>query len=336
MRNMAIWAVLIMVVMLICGVNQAYAGKGKKAGKGDNRDDTRSGKVDRRGDGNSGQGDDLRKGRKGRKSSRNRGQLKKRLLKKYDRDGDGKLNKEERARFKADYKAHRAKGSKKFDGNLSEEERAQREIIKASMEEARAQSKADLLDRFDQNGNGKLEGNELKKLKEIQLSIRWQKLLDKHDQDGDGKLSEEEAAPLKARRGKSKAKRLEMFDKNGNGKLEGNELKAFKEAQRKRQWQNLLKKYDKDGDGKISEGECVLLRMEREDRWAKILDGYDGGCQLSEEQLAAAKKWFQERRKRKGKGEWRKKHSNRGVRDHGKGEGRNKRGQGKGKGRGPR
>ena len=80
-------------------------------------------------------------------------------------------------------------------------------------------------------------------------------ILEKFDTNGDGKLDEtERKAAMQARReqaGQRREKMLEKFDTNGDGKLDESEREAMKkemEAKRK----EILDKYDTDGDGKLS------------------------------------------------------------------------------------
>lgn len=102
------------------------------------------------------------------------------FLKKYDADGDGKLNDEERAKATADRAKEREELLKKIDAG---------EIPEA------------LLARYDANKDGKLDDAEKAKLKEG-LAARGgpggrgnsAEFLKRFDKDGDGKLSDEERA----------------------------------------------------------------------------------------------------------------------------------------------
>ncbi len=80
------------------------------------------------------------------------------VLKEFDKDGDGKLNEEER--------------------------KALQEARKGKMEEARKAA----LQKYDADGDGKLSPDERKKATEE----RKAEMLKKYDKDGDGKLSKEE------------------------------------------------------------------------------------------------------------------------------------------------
>lgn len=82
--------------------------------------------------------------------------IRQRLIKKFDTDGDGKLNDTERAAASAQWKQNHpdlfAKIDRNGDGNLSIEERkAARTIIRQHM-----------LAKFDANGDGKLDDQERK------------------------------------------------------------------------------------------------------------------------------------------------------------------------------
>lgn len=84
-------------------------------------------------------------------------------------------------------------------------------------------------------------------------------LIDKFDKDGDGKLNEEERTEIKKeftkRREANKAKRLERFDTDKDGELSPEEKEAARPVlmeERKQIKESVLKEFDKDGDGKLS------------------------------------------------------------------------------------
>lgn len=78
-------------------------------------------------------------------------------------------------------------------------------------------------------------------------------ILEKFDKDGDGKLNEAEA---KAAREARQAEMLKKYDKDGDGKLSEAELKTARDERQA----EMLKKFDKDGDGKISDEERQAAR----------------------------------------------------------------------------
>lgn len=81
------------------------------------------------------------------------------LLKKFDKDGDGKLSDEERTAMRTEMEAKRAEDMKKFDtdgdGKLSPDER------KAMREAMQLKYKA-LIEKYDANKDGKLDPEERK------------------------------------------------------------------------------------------------------------------------------------------------------------------------------
>jgi hypothetical protein len=80
-------------------------------------------------------------------------------------------------------------------------------------------------------------------------------IVEKFDKDGDGKLNEEERkAAMQARReraGQMREKMLEKFDTNGDGKLDEGEREAMRKAMEAKR-EEMLRKYDADGDGRLS------------------------------------------------------------------------------------
>lgn len=84
------------------------------------------------------------------------------MLKKFDKDGDGKLNDAEKAEMKAAWEARRAEREKEMlaqfdtdkDGKLSDEEKA---AMKAAM---KAKFEKKMLAKFDKDGDGKLNDEE--------------------------------------------------------------------------------------------------------------------------------------------------------------------------------
>ena len=86
-----------------------------------------------------------------------------------------------------------------------------------------------------------------------------QRILEKFDTDGDGKLNESEKSELKKamtqRRDENQAKMLKRFDSDKDGTLSPEEKKAAAptiKKERKEIHQAALKQFDKDGDGKLS------------------------------------------------------------------------------------
>ncbi len=102
------------------------------------------------------------------------------------------------------------------------------------------------------------------------VASRWAEVLQRFDKDGDGRLNEEERAAARAAWQAQGAERPEMlhgqlvrrFDKDGDGKLNDEERKAAWEEFQKREGPRadefrarILQRFDKDGDGKLNEEE---------------------------------------------------------------------------------
>ena len=86
-----------------------------------------------------------------------------------------------------------------------------------------------------------------------------QRILEKFDVDGDGKLNESEKSEVKKamtqRRDENQAKMLSRFDSDKDGTLSPEEKKSAAptiKKERKEIHQAALKQFDKDGDGKLS------------------------------------------------------------------------------------
>ena len=85
-----------------------------------------------------------------------------------------------------------------------------------------------LLEKFDANGDGKLDETERAAAREAVKAKREahkQKIFEKFDANGDGKLDEQERAAAKEA---FKAKSKERFDENGDGELDETERAAAK------------------------------------------------------------------------------------------------------------
>ena len=102
----------------------------------------------------------------------------KRLLERFDKDGDGKLSPEEKKAAFEQFKANRPemyqklleKFDKNGDGKLDENERA---AAKEAFKERSGEMRKKVLEKFDKNGDGKLDENEKEAAKEA-LKARMQ------------------------------------------------------------------------------------------------------------------------------------------------------------------
>ena len=83
-----------------------------------------------------------------------------------------------------------AKFDKDGDGKLNDDEKAEARAARGEMEAAR---KKEMLEKFDADKDGKLNDDEKAAMRE---EVK-KKMLEKFDKDGDGKLNEEERAELR-------------------------------------------------------------------------------------------------------------------------------------------
>ena len=137
------------------------------------------------------------------------------LIRRFDKNGDGKLDEEEKAAAK---EALRMEGGGRGPGGPDGEKR-----------------RTELLKRFDKNGDGKLDDEERAEMEKARQLIQRnggmdrfrQEILKRFDKNGDGVLDESERAEAR----KFRLEMIKKFDKNGDGKLDDEEraeaLKAF-------------------------------------------------------------------------------------------------------------
>jgi Ca2+-binding EF-hand superfamily protein len=85
---------------------------------------------------------------------------------------------------------------------------------------------AEILAKFDKDGDGKLSDEESKAAREA-MQAKRKEAQSKFDTDGDGKISEEERKAMFATR---KKEMVAKFDKDGDGVLNDEEKKAARES----------------------------------------------------------------------------------------------------------
>jgi Ca2+-binding EF-hand superfamily protein len=156
------------------------------------------------------------------------GQHKQEMLQRFDKDGDGKLNDEEKA------------------------------AAKAAMQQRQGDMREEALKRFDANGDGKLDDAERATAQEAMHKQRGGQMTDeqrakaraefqayaaKHDKDGDGKLSPEERKSAReawaAENPEAAARMRAAADKDGDG--------TISDAERKEAGKEMRKKHRKKG-----------------------------------------------------------------------------------------
>lgn len=92
----------------------------------------------------------------------------------------------------------------------------------------------------------------------VDTTARQAELLKRYDKNGDGKLDDSEKAAAKtemqkhgsARKAKMRERALARYDKNGDGKLDESERAAAMAEIKSRP--GVIKRFDKDGDGKLN------------------------------------------------------------------------------------
>jgi Ca2+-binding EF-hand superfamily protein len=157
------------------------------------------------------------------------------MLKRFDLNGDGKLDDEEKAAMKAAQKQERAvRGS----GDIGSMGTGQGEMAPGGEPPRADLFVRELLKRFDKDGDGKLDAAELAEMMKARAAAGGQgmgaaggqfrqQILKMFDKNGDGKLDDEERAAAE----KFRDEQLKRFDKNGDGQLDAEEraeaMKAF-------------------------------------------------------------------------------------------------------------
>ena len=164
-------------------------------------------------------------------------------LKKFDKDGNGELNGDERrAAFEARIEAWRKANpeeAKRFDERRAEDEKRRAEFTK----------------KYDKDGNGELSDEERRAGFEAEREVRMKEWKER-DPEGYARFE------------KQREDFTKKYDKDGDGKLSDDERRAGFEAMReegRKKFEELSKKYDKDGDGELSREERQeLFEKERE------------------------------------------------------------------------
>lgn len=166
-------------------------------------------------------------------------EMRKKLLEKFDADGDGKLNEKERAKAHAAMKKHRGE-RKPGEGRTGGRD---------------GDFRKKMIAKFDADGDGKLNEDERAKAKdEIKKHMEATRAerMKRFDTDGDGKLSDEEKTKARAE-----------FQKRRGDRKPGDSRKPGRSQDFRKK---LLEKFDADGDGKLSDDEKAKARAERAKR----------------------------------------------------------------------
>ena len=95
------------------------------------------------------------------------GKAREEMLKKYDKNGDGKLDADERKVMEDALKAKQAERLKKLDKNGDGKvDEAERKSARETASQRAKDNRAEILKKFDKNGDGKLDAEERKAMRE--------------------------------------------------------------------------------------------------------------------------------------------------------------------------
>lgn len=173
------------------------------------------------------------------------------LVRRFDADGNGTLDAEEREALSEEFGGH----PRRFFHFWRPQRHHRLMLLKWVYD---ADESGDLSD---------AERAELEADLEARCEARKERLLEEFDADGDGTLSDEEWVAvhdaIKERWQARRAKLLEEFDKNGDGVLDREERLAAREAIRARiqERRDALKaEFDANGDGTLDAAERAALR----------------------------------------------------------------------------
>ena len=142
------------------------------------------------------------------------------------------------------------------DGDLDEQERER------AGEEFRRQRDRELLDEFDEDGDGELNDKERAAARRV-LERRFHNPGEhRHDQTVDRRDSDENRRVRDPSQPDEDHFRefLESFDENGDGMLDEEERERAREAFRRHRQRELVEHFDRDGDGELNDEERAAAR----------------------------------------------------------------------------
>ncbi len=157
-------------------------------------------------------------------------------LKKYDKNGDGRLNEAEREAMRRDRAKQRSGGERsgRGAGNFF----FPPEVVK----------------RYDKDGDGRLNEEEAQAARDG-MRKQWEDVQRKYDANGNGRLEPEEMEALRKDAEAGKIEGLPRFfsmrGPRSTGRSRVNRIES-------------LRQFDQDGDGRLNEAELKAARAERE------------------------------------------------------------------------
>lgn len=190
------------------------------------------------------------------------------IVKKYDRNGDGLLDEEEKLAAKEAMSMQAQAGPKargpaaaalrERAANADPAQRAKMlENLRARIEESPGQ-----LRRFDKNGNGKLDDSEW-----AEARAQFEQREKAAAKTGAAEAKDTPKPGKAAKTGKAgevRGRIMQDFDKNGDGTLDETERSAMAQVNRARAEANprILRRFDKDRDGKLNDSEWAAARAQ--------------------------------------------------------------------------
>ena len=200
-------------------------------------------------------------------------EYRKQLLEKYDANGNGEIDEDERDKMRDDYRKRAEEQRKQWelqrydankDGELDEQELAKQAADREEREKRMAEYRAQAEERrkkwiaeWDADGDGELNEKERDAMRETyrrRADEARQEYLKKWDADGNGELSDEERQASRDDIRRRYEERRKAMDADGDGQVSSEESRAYREA--------LEKKYDADGDGELSGEERAKMYKE--------------------------------------------------------------------------
>lgn len=165
------------------------------------------------------------------------------MLKNFDADGDGELNREERGKAREaaieEWRKNNPEEAARFDARRAEEQKRREEFTK----------------KYDKDNDGELNEEERRAAFTAEREAR---MAEWKERDPEGF----------ARFEKQRQDFTKRFDKDGNGELSDDERRegfATMRDEGRKAWEELTKKYDKDGDGRLNgEEREAIPQSERE------------------------------------------------------------------------
>jgi len=197
----------------------------------------------------------------------------KQLLEKYDANGNGEIDEDEREKMRDDWRKRAEDQRRQWElqrydanknGQLDEEELAKKAADQAEREKRMAEWRVQAEERrkkwlaeWDTDGDGELSDDERKAMQDSyrrRAEDARQEYLKKWDTDGNGELSDEERQASRDEYRRRSEERQKAADTDGDGRVSADEWRAYREA--------IEKKYDADGDGQLNSEERAKMYKE--------------------------------------------------------------------------